>query len=144
MKKHCLILLALAALCGSARAQGTIVGPGNLVLCPLSAQTLVASATTTQMIAPPSNPALRIYICGWHVTSILGTSSTFQFEYGTGATCGTGTQIITPTFNVTSTAPSADHQSYAIGPNSAAGAGLCVITGTGATGTAVMVYYNQF
>jgi len=125
-----------------ASAQGTIVGPGNLVLCPLSVNTLFASATTVQMVAPSAGKS--VFICGWHVTSILSTSSTFQIQFGTGATCGTNTVNVTPLFSVTSTAPSADHQSYAFGPNSAVGAGLCVTTAGAPTGTAVMIYSNQF
>ena len=141
MKKLLLALGLCLALSSSALSQGPIVGPGNLILCPLSAQNSIA-AGTVQLVVPVAGQ--RIYVCGWHVTSILSTTSTFQFIYGTGATCGTGTVNLTPAFNVTSTAPSADHQSYAIGPNSAIGAGLCMIAGTGATGTAVMIYYSQF
>ena len=141
MKRLLLALGLCLALSSSALSQGTIVGPGNMVLCPQSANNLAASATTTQLVAGVANQ--RIYVCGWHVTSILSTSSTFQLVYGTGASCTSPTNL-TPTFNVTSTAPSADHQSYAIGPNSATGQSVCMITGTGATGTAILLYYSQF
>jgi hypothetical protein len=139
-------LLALAFIPG-AEAQGPIVGPGQPILCPFSFQTNVTSATTTQLIA--GNTSQRIYICGWHVTSILATSTTFQFTYGTGATCTTAnTGNLTPPFNVTSTAPSADHGTYAslqVPPTgNPTGANVCMVTGTGTTGTAVIVYYSIF
>lgn len=51
----------------------------------------IASATTTSLIAPVTNQA--IYVCGVSLTA-SGTSPTIQFEYGTGATCGTGTQTM--------------------------------------------------
>ena len=144
MRKLILALgLALFALIPSAlQAQAPIVGPGQFVMCPKSVQAAIVTATTTQVVAPVTGQS--VYICGWHVTSTQSTSTTFQFEYGSGATCGTNTVVLSPAFSVTSTAPSADHQTYAIGPNSAAGSGLCVIT-TGATvGQAIMIYYSQF
>jgi len=130
-----------------ASAQGPIVGPGQPILCPFTAQANVTSATTTQLVA--GNTSQRIFICGWHVTSILSTSATFQFTYGTGATCATAsTGNVTPPFNVTSTAPSADHGTYAsfqIPPTGApTGANICIVTGTGTTGTAVLLYYSIF
>src|SRR5215469_6575022 len=125
-------LLALAFI-PRADAQGPIVGPGQPILCPFSAQANVTSATTTQLVA--GNTSMRVYICGWHVTSILSTSTTFQFTYRTGATCTTAsTGNVTPPFNVTSTAPSADHGTYAslqVPPTGApTGANVCMVTGT--------------
>jgi hypothetical protein len=141
--KRLLIALGLLALAliPRADAQAPIVGPGQFIMCPFSFQTNITSATTTQLVAGVTGQ--RVYVCGWHVTSISATSSTFQFEYGTGASCTTPT-VLTPPFNVTSTAPSADHQTYAIGPNGGAGQTLCAVTTGTPTGTAVLVYYSQF
>lgn len=139
------LLLALSfALWGlfpQAQAQAPIVGPGQFVICTGAAAVNPSTATTTSVIAGVAGKS--IYICGWHVTSILSTTATFQFEYGTqGGPCTTPTTI-TPPFNITSAAPSADHIDYAI-IQIPAGAQLCVVTGSGTTGTAVLVYYNQF
>ena len=77
---------------------------------------------TTQVIAPATGKLINF--CGWHVTNTAG-AGTFSLTFGTGATCGTGTVNITPALNVTSSAPSADHEQSAF-ISSAQGAGLCV------------------
>jgi hypothetical protein len=142
--KHFLYVLLVALTSASpASAQGTIIGPGQQVLCIKVAAINAVSATTTQLINNTSTTQ-SIFICGWHVTSILSTSTTFQFTQGTGGTCAGGTSsIISPPLNVTSTAPSADHIDYAT-VSLLPGNSLCVVTGTGTTGTGVLVYYNQF
>jgi hypothetical protein len=100
-----------------------------------------ATATTTSLISAVTGTVVSI--CGWHVTSNQSASTTFQLEYGTGATCGTGTTTFTPAFSVTSTAPSADRQQTAYYSLPVSNA-LCVVT-TGATvGMAVMVWYATF
>lgn len=135
-----LAALGLSLLVGPAYAENS-VGPSNAILCNKVAQATIASATTTSLVAGVTGQS--IFICGWHVTSILGTTSTFQFEYGTqGGPCTTPT-VITPAFNVTSAAPSGDHVTYAT-LNAPAGAQLCVVTGSGTTGDAVLIYYSQF
>jgi hypothetical protein len=108
-------------------------------LCNRTATASPVTATTTLVITGVAGSTVNI--CGWHVTSNQTASTTFQFEYGTGATCGTGTNVITPAFSVTSTAPSADRQAiaYISLPMSNS---LCVIS-TGATvGLAVMIWYS--
>ena len=134
--------LALAfSFFGTARAQGPVVGPGNIIICTGIATASASSATTTSIVSGVAGKS--IYVCGWHVTSILATTATFQFEYGTqGGPCTTPT-VITPAMNVTSTAPSADHIDYAAW-QVPAGQQLCVVTGTGTTGTTVVLFYNQF
>jgi hypothetical protein len=139
-----LIALGLSLISwGQAIAQQ--VGPAVQVFCNKSAQVSVATATTTSIV--PGVPNQSIFFCGWHVTSTQSATSTFQFVYGTtaGGPCATPT-VLTPAFNVTSTAPSADHISIASVqvPQTAAGNQLCVVS-TGATvGLAVEVYYAQF
>ena len=133
--------LALYAPIPSAFAQGTVVGPGNLILCVAGAQATVVSATTTSLVTGVAGKIITI--CGWHVTSTQAASSTFQFIYGTqGGPCGTPTTL-TPAFSVTSTAPSADHIDYAT-LQVPIGQQLCVVTTGSTVGQAIQVYYSQF
>jgi hypothetical protein len=139
MRKIFLALaLALSALIPSAQAQGPIVGPGNLLICPRLATLAVGPSTITQIV--PAVTGQSISICGWHITN-TGTTGTFSLSSGTGSNCGTGTNLFIPPQNVTSTAPATDHIDYAIFtlPISTA---LC-ITPSVAT-IAAVVYYNQF
>ncbi len=61
---------------------------------------IAATAGTTQLVAAPTSQALfgggtaAIYLCGYEFT-ISGTSPSFQWEYGTGTNCGTGTTALT-------------------------------------------------
>lgn len=55
----------------------------------------IASATTTQIVA--ISGTTTVYVCGWVFTA-AGTNPTYQFEYGTGASCGSGTTVLTGTF----------------------------------------------
>lgn len=59
------------------------------------AQVQIVSATTTQLI--PTVAGQTIYVCGGFVeiASSGTTAATITFEYGTGATCGTGTVAFT-------------------------------------------------
>lgn len=54
----------------------------------------ISTATTTQLVALSGQQT--IYVCGF-VLSMTGTTAanTVTFEYGTGATCGTGTTVLT-------------------------------------------------
>ena len=134
--------LALYAPIPSAFAQGTVVGPGNLILCVAGAQATIATATTTSLINGVAGKVITI--CGWHVTSSQSASSTFQFIYGTqGGPCGGSPVNLTPAFSVTSTAPSADHIDYAT-LQVPAGQQLCVVTVGSTIAQGVLVYYSQF
>src|SRR5882672_334688 len=105
------------------------VGPTNTILCNKTASVAIATATTTSLVSGIAGQA--IMLCGWHVTSTQSATSTFQLEYGTqGGPCTTPTTI-TPAFNVTNTAPSADHIEYAHTSLPTA-TQLCVVT-TGGT-----------
>ena len=139
MKKFILpvLLIGVALLFGGQ----TAVGPPNLISCNKVANVSPSTAGTLAIIAPATG--VVVSICGWHVTSAQAASTTFQLEYGTGATCGTGTNTFTPAFSVTSTAPSADRQQTAYYSLPISN-GLCVVT-TGSTVTqAVMVWYSTF
>lgn len=61
----------------------------------------ISTATTTSLIAPVTGA--NIYICEFDINQAGGTG-TILFEYGTGATCGTGTQTITGPFTANSSA----------------------------------------
>ena len=51
----------------------------------------ISSATTTSLVAPVTGA--NIYVCGYDINQ-AGGAGTVTFEYGTGATCGTGTQVL--------------------------------------------------
>ncbi len=123
-----------------ARAENT-VGPSNLIICNKTAFASPAAAGTTSIASGIAGQP--IHVCGWEVTSTQSGSTTFQFEYGTqGGPCTTPT-VITPAFNITSTAPSVDRQQYAT-ISLPAGAQLCVVSTGTTVGQAVMVWYAQF
>lgn len=101
----------------------------------------IASATTTQLVAPLTGA--KITVCGFAV-SLTGTTPTMQLEYGTGGTCGTGTVVLTGAY-----APlTGSVISYGIGgsslKSSAASAGLCLISGgTAPSIQGVLTYVQQ-
>lgn len=96
MKNKLLALLILLALPALAAAQITLPAPASIadpcttsqkIVIPIS----IATATTTQLLALSAGKA--IYICSGLVT-IAGSATTagsVVLEYGTGASCGTGT-----------------------------------------------------
>ena len=139
MKKFLLLgLLLTAVLPFSARAEN-VIGPTNVIMCNKVAFAAPATAATTQVIAGVTGTTINI--CGWHVTSNQSASTTFQFEYGIGATCGVSTVTFTPAFSVTSTAPSADRQQYAY-ISTPAGSGVCVVSAGATVGLSVMIWYS--
>lgn len=98
-----------------------------------SVQVQIVTATTTQLI--PTVPGQQIYICGGFVeiASSATTAATIQFEFGSGATCGTGTVAFTgPMGTGTATAGigplaiplSAGVSNFAIGQNN----NFCAVT----------------
>jgi hypothetical protein len=133
-KLFLLFLLALAP--SGAWAQGTIVGPGQQVLCP-KPTTFTGTAALAQVLAAVTNQS--IFICGWHITNSAATG-TFSFSTGTGSNCGTGTVTVLPTQSITSNAPATDHIDYAFIqlPQSQA---LCVNATATVSGA---IWTNQF
>jgi hypothetical protein len=84
--------------------------------------------TTTQVVALVANQS--VYVCGWQIGQVA-TAGSFQWEYGTGASCGTGTNNLTGIIPLTASQP----VSYS-GPGyvakTAPGNALCLVTvGTG-------------
>ena len=117
-------------------AQG--VGPTNQIVCNKVATLTAGPVVITQVIAAVAGQSVNL--CGWHVTN-TGATGNFSLSYGTGSNCGTGTTVVIPAMNVTSTAPSADHAQLAYFTTPAANA-LC-ITPSVATISAV-IFYAQF
>jgi hypothetical protein len=85
----------------------------------------ISSATTTQLVAPSGN--LSVYVCGFLATA-AGTSPTLQFEYGTGATCGTGTTVLTGVMAASTTVP-LEFASGLTNFKAPQAQGLCVVSG---------------
>ena len=110
----------------------------------------VTSATTTSLVALSGTTS--IYVCGFSLTisQVVTTANTIQFEYGTGATCGTGTTALTGTYGaggVTASAPLS--VSYGGGGTTIftapSGNRLCAVTAIGASGSfqGVLTYVQQ-
>lgn len=130
-------LLGLLLGCLGTQAQ---VGPPNQIQCNKTAIMAPGPTVATQIVAPVTGQT--VYVCGWHVTN-TGATGTFSITTGTQTTtaCDTGTVNITPTFNVTSTAPSSDHIDYS-GISSKVSQGLCITPSVATIGG--MVWYAQF
>jgi len=123
-------LVALLALCEGAPALAQAIGPVQ-INCNKSVNG--AGAVGTVQVLPPI-ATQTIHYCGFEVTS--ATASTFQIEFGTGATCGTGTQTVTAASDL-STAGVLTSNNRNV--SSARGAGMCVVVG--GTGP---VHYNIY
>lgn len=111
------------------------VGPPNQIQCNAIGTMAVGPTSITQIVA--LSTGRTISICGWHVTN-TGAAGAFTFSYGTGSNCATGTTVLIPAVNVTSSAPSADHIDYA-SLSLPQGQALC-ITPSVATISAVVFY----
>ena len=138
MKKLLLALGLCFALSSSALAQGTIVGPGNAILCQTMGQMAVGPTTATIVVTGQANKTTAF--CGWHITN-TGATGTFTLTVGSGLNCVTNPVVVIPAVNVTSTAPSADHIDYA-SQQVPAGNTLCV-TSSVAT-ISYVFWYSQF
>lgn len=101
----------------------------------------IASATTTSIIAPVTDA--KIYICGFSLTISGTTNPSFQLEYGTGATCGTGTVVLTGSFlGGAATAPThiMHDKTVEVSPVSQR---ICVVTGGTAPNAQGVLTYTQ-
>lgn len=95
-------------------------------------------AATTQLVAAPTgnsvfgpNTTAQIFVCGYEFTA----TGTYQFTYGTGTNCGTGTTNITGAI-VTQTSPAPNISPVFEGAVLVipAGQALCITSGANATG----------
>lgn len=110
----------------------------------------ITSATTTSLVALSGSTV--IYVCGFSLTisQVVTTANTFVLEYGTGATCGTGTTALTGTFGaggVTAGIPivityGSGNSTVATAP---AGNRLCALTAIGGSGSfqGILTYVQQ-
>lgn len=143
--RRLLLALAFLVLMPGAQAQGPIVGPGQTILCsnPLRGGVpsggFVGTAALAQIQGMGGIAGQSIYICGWHITN-SAASGTFAFSYGTGTNCGTGTTVLIPPVNVSSSAPATDHIDYAF-IQIPAGNSLCQNSTATVSGA---VWFNQF
>lgn len=99
----------------------------------------IGSATTTQLVALVAGQ--KIYVCGYSATHAVGTAATYQFEYGTGSSCGTGTTVLTGAMIGGFFVSFADPGTTFATP---AGNALCMVTaGTGPSAQGVLTYIQQ-
>lgn len=105
-----------------------------------SAVVNIASATTTQIVALASGNFINV--CAWALT-VAGTAPSYQFEYGTGASCGTGTTVLTGTFLPTVGSFTAINGDVSLFRTAASNA-LCIVSaGTGPSIQGVVTYVQQ-
>ena len=80
--------------CSPGNPSGSVGSAGTSlpIACDLSVAINISSATTTQLVAPSGTKS--VYVCAFSFT-VSGTTPTAQFEYGTGASCGSGTTALT-------------------------------------------------
>lgn len=126
--------LALAFSAG-AKAQPTVIGPGNAILCN-QVVSFTGTAALAQIVAGVTGKI--IVICGWSMTN-TAAAGTIQFSTGTGSNCGTGTATISPLMSI-STNSVTDHATYA-SQNVVAGNAICQNATATITG---IFYYAQF
>ena len=111
----------------------------------LSAPLQYTSATTTQLVAGVANTA--IYVCGVHLQQVGAAGPpTFQFEQGTGTTCGTGTAVLdgvisgnTTASTITSTLAEGNGTELALGVGNA----LCGVSTTTANQAGWVSYVQK-
>lgn len=107
---------------------------------PSSVSVNVTSATTTQLVALSGSTIIRVGA----ITLIDAVAATVQLEYGTGTACGTGTTALTGPMSLAANTPLTIHLGSDAALRTAAGAALCVVTGSGTTGLAGFISYAQF
>jgi hypothetical protein len=132
MKRLLLLLALLWASPALAQGQGSPIN----INCS-NVFTFSGVAVNTVAITAPAGKLINF--CGWHVTN-TATAGTFALTMGTGAVCGTNTFNITPVLNVTSSAPSADHEQSAFVSSPAQASSLCY--NPSVTTISGVLYYN--
>jgi hypothetical protein len=102
----------------------------------------IGSATTTSLIAPGVSANSIANVCGLSLT-ITGASSTFQLEYGTGATCGTGTTAMTGAYAGASTPVAVFTGTGALVVAAPAANRVCAVTTGTVSAQGVLTYVLQ-
>lgn len=136
MKRLLLSLFAILLLPVLAHAQTASLNDYCAALHKQSVPISVSSATTTSLVAPVTGTS--IYICGFYISSVGGTST---LEYGTGATCGTGTTTLTGAFAAATTVSLYPATSELL--NVPTSNRLCLLSGTSTSATVGMLTYVQ-
>lgn len=133
------LLLALCWVAPPSKAQPTVVGPGNAILCN-KIVSFTGSAALAQIVAAQSGQVINI--CGFLVTN-TAASGTFNLEVGTGTNCGSNTVSITGALSVGSTAVAAQptFATFTAIPISGTAQALCQNATATITG---IVWYSQF
>jgi hypothetical protein len=102
-----------------------------------------APAPTTTAIVPVSGTT-SVYVCGWSLQTVAGTTPTIQFEYGAGTACATSPVVLTGTYTGAAlqvfNSPGSDISLL----KAPSGNGLCLITtGTGANVQGFITFVQQ-
>jgi hypothetical protein len=155
MKKILLVLVLLFALPASAGLPGVQTLPGGEAgvtvgdpcastgITKSSVSVAITTVTTTSIVAVSGTTT--VYVCGFAVsTTGATTSTTFQFEYGTGAAC-TGPVVLTGTLGANATATAT--WTAVAGPTlfkGAAANGICIVSaGTTVSIQGVVTYVQM-
>jgi len=98
---------------------------------------LAAAAGTTQII--PLTTGMGVYVCGF-VMSQIATAGTVQWQYGTGASCGTGNNPLTGAIGVTASQPFSYSGPGTVFKAPTSNAVCLATTGAGGTASGVITY----
>lgn len=98
----------------------------------------VSSATTTSLVAPVTGQTITV--CGLWLNSVGGTST---LEYGTGATCGTGTQVMTGPLAAATTVSIFPSGGSSVLQSTPVSQRLCILSGSSTSATAGWLLYVQ-
>jgi hypothetical protein len=132
--KRLILALGLLLLAAAPAWAGACDDPNQIYLT----KPVNTTAATTLLVAPGA--LQQVYVCSFAATEGGTAPVTLKFEYGTGATCGTGTAAMTGTFTPTPGQP----LTLGFGGDimvTPQGQSLCaVITGTSASLQGVITY----
>lgn len=138
-----LLLAAIAFLLFAAPAMaqnGVAPNPDLLTACNRAAIYDGATNGDTRLVV--GNAASQIYICGFNFFS--GGTATVKLEYGTGGTCGSGTNAVTPAFRLATAGDEIDHVPVYQGLKPVPVSNdLCINVNAGVNVEAI-IYYAQF
>jgi len=129
---------------GVAASGVSSVGAAAPVICNGSKAVNISTATTTSIIAVSGSTTP--YICGFSIYVVSGTLPSFQFEYGTGASC-TSPTVLTGTYG--GIAGAIGEHIVAGGAfgyifKGAASSGICILSGGTTPNLQGFVSYTQF
>jgi hypothetical protein len=108
--------------------------------CTQSVAVNITTATTTQIVALSGSTVIRV--CGYMLTQGNVTADNVTFEYGTGASCGTGTTVITGPLALPATVGAVIAQTAGSGSlfRGASANALCILTSAAGTVTGYVTF----